>query len=190
MWMRSANAPHLSDPGGKSALHELDRLLAQQVHDLLAVLPAVDTLTDGGLRDELVACEQAAQMLVARQAAVMTEMGRRAEHADRLEEQQLGRPLWSSECRAEFVADEIGVMLTCTKGVAARRYGIAGAAADLPSVMRAWSTGQIDERKVAVITQGVRDVDPVFVDALAGAAAEYARTRTATQTRAWLERGR
>jgi hypothetical protein len=118
--------------------------IAQQVQDLLAVVPAVDTLTDAGLRDELVACEQAAQMLLARQAEVMTEMCHRAEHADRAEEQQIGRPLWSSECRSEFVADEIAVTLTCTKGVAARRYGIAREAASLPTVLQAWSTGQID----------------------------------------------
>ena len=160
----------------------------QQVHDLLAVVTAVDALTDAGLRDQLVACEQAAQMLLARQAEVMTEMGRRAEHADRAEEQQLGRPLWSSERRGEFVADEISVTLTCTKGVAACRYGVAREAVSLPAVLRAWSHGLIDERKVAVITTGVRDVDPVFADAIAGAAAEFATTRTAPQTRAWLDR--
>ena len=123
--------------------------VAQQVSSLLADMAAISAVADAALRDELVACEQAAQMLMARQAQVMAEMARRAEHADRLDEQQLGRPLWSSECRAEFVADEIAVTLTCTKAVAARRYGIADAASALPSVMHAWSTGKIDERKVA-----------------------------------------
>jgi len=162
--------------------------VAQQVNNLLAVMPAVAAVSDAGLRDELVACEQAAQMLLARQAEVMAEMGRRAEHADRAEEQQIGRPLWSSESRSEFVADEIAVTLTSTKGVAARRYAVAREAASLPAVLRAWSNGQIDERKVAVITAGVRDVDPVFADAVAGAAAEFATRRTAPQTRAWLDR--
>jgi hypothetical protein len=162
--------------------------VAHQVHDLLAVMPAVAAVSEAGLRDELVACEQGAQMLLARQAEMMAEMGRRAEHADRAEEQQIGRPLWSSECRSEFVADEIAVTLTCTKGVAARRYGVAREVGSLPAVLRAWSSGQIDERKVGVITAGVRDVDPVFADAIAGAAAEYATTRTAPQTRAWLDR--
>lgn len=162
--------------------------VAQQVNNLLAVMPAVAAVSDAGLRDELVACEQAAQMLLARQAEVMAEMGRRAEHADRAEEQQLGRPLWSSECRSEFVADEIAVTLTSTKGAAARRYAVAREAVSLPAVLRAWSNGQIDERKVAVITAGVRDVDPVFADAVARAAAEFATRRTAPQTRAWLDR--
>jgi hypothetical protein len=162
--------------------------VAHQVHDLLSVMPAVAAVSEAGLRDELVACEQAAQMLLARQAEVMAEMGRRAEHADRAEEQQIGRPLWSSECRSEFVADEIAVTLTCTKGAAARRYAVAREAASLPAVLRAWSSGQIDERKVGVITGAVRDIDPVFADAIAGAAAEYATTRTAPQTRAWLDR--
>jgi hypothetical protein len=162
--------------------------VAHQVHDLLAVMPAVAAVSEAGLRDELVACEQGAQMLLARQAEMMAEMGRRAKHADRAEEQQIGRPLWSSECRSEFVADEIAVTLTCTKGVAARRYGVAREVGSLPAVLRAWSSGQIDERKVGVITGGVRDIDPVFADAIAGAAAEYATTRTAPQTRAWLDR--
>jgi hypothetical protein len=42
--------------------------IAQQVYGLLAVMPGVDAVTDAGLRDELVACEQAAHMLLARQA--------------------------------------------------------------------------------------------------------------------------
>ncbi|MCZ3386338.1 MAG: HNH endonuclease [Actinomycetia bacterium] len=82
----------------------------------------------------------------------------------------------------------MGVTLICTKGVAARRYGIAIGAAALPSIMRAWATGRIDERKVAVITEGLRDVDEVFADSLAAAATEYAARRTATELRAWLGR--
>ncbi len=162
--------------------------LAQQVSDLVASLADTAQVTDAALREELVECEQAAQMLMARQAKAMAEMANRAEHADRLDEQQLGRPLWSSECRTEFVADEIAVTLVCTKGVAARRYGIAGLAADLPSLMRAWSAGEVDERKVSVIAEGLRDVDPFFADALADAATKYASTRTSTQVRAWLSR--
>ncbi len=162
--------------------------LAHQVFGLLADMADIAEVADASLRAELVDCEQAAQMLMARQATAMSEMARRAEHADRLEEQQLGRPLWSSECRTEFVADELAVTLTCTKAVATRRYGIACAAADLPSLMSAWSSGHVDERKVSVITEGLRDVDPVFADSLADAAAEYASTRTTTQIRVWLAR--
>ncbi len=162
--------------------------VAQQVSNLLANVTDIAEVTDAALRDELVDCEQAAQMLMARQATAMAEMARRAEHADRLDEQRLGRPLWSSECRTEFVADEIAVTLTCTKAVAARRYGIACDAVHLPSLMTAWSSGRLDERKVSVIADGVRDVDPVFANSLAQAAVEYASTRTTTQVRAWLAR--
>ncbi len=39
-----------------------------------------------------------------------------------------------------------------------------------------------------MIATGVRDVDPVFADAVAAQASEYATTHTAPQTRAWLAR--
>ncbi|MCZ3386339.1 MAG: hypothetical protein LH630_05110 [Actinomycetia bacterium] len=71
--------------------------VAQQVHSLLADLSDIGSITDEVLREELVCCEQAGQMLMARQAAAMAEMGRRADHADRLDEQQQGRPLWTSQ---------------------------------------------------------------------------------------------
>ncbi len=160
----------------------------QRVFDLLTDLPEIGDVTDAGLREELLACERTAQMIMARQAQAMSEMARRAEHADRVDEQRLGRPLWSSERRTEFVADEIAVTLGATKAVASRRYAIACGAADLPSLMRSWSSGGLDERKVAVIVDGVRDVDPLFADSLADAAVEYAATRTTTQLRAWLAR--
>ena len=169
-------------------MNSTDPSVAQKVSNLLANVTDIADVTDAALRDELVDCEQAAQMLMARQATAMAEMARRAAHADRLDEQRLGRPLWSSECRSEFIADEIAVTLTCTKPVAARRYGIACAAVHLPSLMTAWSSGRLDERKVSVIADGVCDVDPVFADSLAQAAVEYASTRTTTQVRAWLAR--
>lgn len=162
--------------------------VAQQVQHLLADLPDIGTVADGELREELLNCEQATQMLMARQASAMAEMGRRAQHSDRLDEQHQGRRLWSSESRSAFVADEMAVTLVCTKGVAARRYAIAVGAAALPSIMNTWATGRIDERKVAVIADGVRDVDEVFADSLAATAAEYATKRTPTELRAWLAR--
>jgi hypothetical protein len=162
--------------------------LTQRVFDLLADLPEIGEVTDAALREELLTCEHTAQMIMARQARAMAEMARRAEHADRLDEQRLNRPLWSNECRTEFVADEIAVTLGATKAVAARRYGIACSAADLPSVMAAWSSGHVDERKVSVIVEGLQGVDPLFADSLADAAVERAATHTTTQLRAWLAR--
>ena len=162
--------------------------LAEQVFDLLADRPEVDEVADAALRDELVSCQQAAQMLLSRRAQVMAEMGRRADHQDRAEADRLGRPLWSSETRAEFVADEIAVTLTCTKAVAARDYATALGAARLPSLMRAWASGRIDDRKAAVIAEGLAPIHPVYVDEVAQTAVDHAATRTAPQLRAWLAR--
>ena len=134
--------------------------LAERVSSLLTALPDLGGAADVALREELVDCDQAAQTLLARRAEAMAEMGRRADRDDRLERQRLGRPLWSSESRAEFVADEIAVSLSCTKAAAARHYAVARAATTLPSVMKAWRAGQIDDRKVAVITEGLAPIDP------------------------------
>ncbi|MEO8106482.1 MAG: DUF222 domain-containing protein [Actinomycetes bacterium] len=162
--------------------------LAGQVSNLLAEVPEIRTVTDEALRDELINCDQAAQMLLARRAEAMAEMGRRADRDDRFEQKRLGRPLWSSETRAEFVADEIAISLSCTKAAAARHYAIAREATQLPSVMHAWLAGKIDDRKVAVITEGLAPIDPAYVDAIAATAADYGTTHTAPQLRAWLAR--
>lgn len=162
--------------------------LAEQVFDLLAQSADLCAVTDTALRDELAGCQRAAQMLLARSATAMAEMSRRAHHQDQLEEERLGRPLWSSETRAEFVADEIAVTLTCTKAIAARQYAVALGAMKLPSVMQAWASGRIDDRKVAVITDGLAAIDPAFVDAVAQSAADHAATHTAPQLRTWLAR--
>jgi hypothetical protein len=54
--------------------------------------------------------------------------------------------------------------------------------------MAAWAAGQIDQRKVDVVVEALRDVEPVFADALADSAVEYAGTHTAPQLRQWLAR--
>ena len=52
-----------------------------------------------------------------------------------------------------------------------------------PALMAAWAAGKIDQRKVDVVAEALRDVEPVFADALAGSAVEYAGTHTAPQVR-------
>jgi hypothetical protein len=112
--------------------------------------------------------------------------------------------MWSRDCRAEFVPDEIGVLLGWTKMAAAARYDTACRAADLPALAAAWRAGNVDARRVGVIAEQVSSldsgIDPVDqptvtrgeIDALASAAVEYAtepgRCRTAPQLREWLRR--
>jgi hypothetical protein len=108
--------------------------IAQQVNDLLAAVMPAAGLDDEGLRARLVQCEQAVNMLHAVQADAMVQMGARARAADRAEVAASRTPLWSRECREQFVPDEIGVLLGWTKTAAAVRYGTACQVADLPAV--------------------------------------------------------
>jgi hypothetical protein len=166
--------------------------IAQQVNSLLdAVTPAAG-LDDDGLRVRLVECEQAVNMLQAVQADVMVQMGARARREDAAEVAATGESLWSRQCRAEFVADEIGVLLGCTKMAANLRYGTACQAADLPVVGQAWRAGAVDARKVATICGQVSHLDPTDAEPLAADAVGYVtepgRSRTAPQLREWLRR--
>jgi len=86
----------------------------------------------------------------------------------------------------EFVSDEIGVLLACTRISAAHRCETAMHATAHQSLMAAWRAGAVDARPV--IGDGLLDVDPAFADTLASEAARYATSRTATQTRVWLSR--
>ena len=108
--------------------------IAQQVNDLLGAVTPAAGLDDEGLRARLVQCEQAMNMLQAVQADAMVQMGVRARAADQAEVGASGKSLWSRECRAQFVADEFGVLLGCTKMAATVRYGTACHAAGYPAV--------------------------------------------------------
>jgi Domain of unknown function (DUF222) len=169
-------------------MHTPAASLVDTVLGIIDTLAPVREVTDAAVRDEIAACERAAQMLIARQAELMTEMGRRAAVEDRREEQERGRRLAPHECRAEFVADELAVTLSITKMAAAARYETARGAARCPALMAAWAAGRIDQRKVDVVAEALRDVEPVFADALARSAVEYAGTHTAPQLRQWLAR--
>lgn len=166
--------------------------IVEQVDGLLdAALPAAQ-LDDDALRARVVECEQAAQMLQAIQAEAMVEVGARARAADLAEVAERGAPMWSRDCREEFVPDEIGVLLGWTKVAAATRYDTACRASELPVVAGAWRAGRVDARKVGVIAEQVTCLDPGTAAQVAAAAVAYAtrpgRARTAPQVREWLRR--
>ena len=151
------------------------------------------TRTDDRLRSLLVGLERVRNAAEAAQAHVMVALADEARELDRAEFAASGAP---SRSHAEFVADEIGVLVACTKGAASRRYGLAVRSAWFPSVVRAWRTGEIDARKAQVIVDEVSPLADVEVmgglspqevarvtDALADAATEHARGHTPTETR-------
>jgi hypothetical protein len=167
--------------------------LVERVRDVARAVPPIGTVADSELRDLLVELEAARNTLEAEQATVMAEMHRRAE----AEELALGAALAPGPAplvpahaarMTEFVSDETAVLLSCTRMLAAFRLETAIRASAHTSLMKAWRGGEIDARKVSVIGDGLLDVDRTFADALAGEAARYASSRTATQTRAWLMR--
>ncbi|MEO8108253.1 MAG: DUF222 domain-containing protein [Actinomycetes bacterium] len=154
---------------------------------------AAHELDDAALRDRLIELEQIRNQAEAQQASVMVEMHHRAEAEDAARDAALSpaaRTLTPDHGGQliEFVGDEIAVLLTCTRMAATHRLDTALDAATLPAVVKAWNSGAIDARKTSVITGGLRDVDPAFVDTLAGQATDYATSHTAPQTRSWLAR--
>ncbi len=163
--------------------------LVDRVRDLMDALAPVREVSDPALRDEIVACDRAAQMLMARQAALMAEVGRRAAAEDRGEEQRRGRPLAPHERRAEFVADEVAVTLSITKMAAAGRYDTA---VEPPvTTSRSWLRGhgaRSTQRKVDVVVDALRDVDPCSPTLWPTPPFAYAGTHTAPQLRQWLAR--
>ncbi|MCZ3387252.1 MAG: 13E12 repeat family protein [Actinomycetia bacterium] len=167
--------------------------LAGRVRAMASELPDVGLTGDAELRPRLVALEEARNIVEGAQAAVTVEMHGRAESEDAARDaaQAPGIRSFASTHEAgmtEFVSDEIAVLLACTPLLATHRLETAIGANAHPSLMRVWRRGAIDARKVAVIGDSLRDVDPAFADTLAEEAARYATSRTATQTRAWLTR--
>jgi hypothetical protein len=167
--------------------------IADQVNDLVGGLVSLDSIDGDVLRDRLVDLQTAQNMIEAEQAAVMVEMHRRTEADDAAREAALApgsaRVMPEHAARlAEFVSDEIAVLLSCTRMLATHRLTTAIEASTLPGLMSAWRNGTVDTRKAVVISSGLHEVDPVFADTVAAEAARYAATHTATQTRAWLAR--
>ena len=128
-------------PGWQSAGHEPSPTgLAEQVDAMLAAATDACDLGEGALRTQLVECEKAQSMLQAAQADVMVQMRDLARAADQAEAAHRGQLLWSRQCRQEFVADEIAVLLGCTKAAAdyaATPTGLHGGGRTAPQ-LREW----------------------------------------------------
>ncbi len=174
--------------------------IAEKVDGLLEAAAPAAQLGDDALRDRVIECEQAMLMLQAIQAVAMVEMGARARAADREEVTERGEPMWSRQCREEYVSDEIGVLLGCTKMAASVKYAAAVYAAQYRSIGTAWRAGQVDARKIAVIGEQVSYLPEGTAQQVAADAVEYATGqggpagtpldsgRTAPQLREWLRR--
>ncbi len=162
--------------------------IAQQVDSMLATSVKASRLGDDALRSRVVECEQAMLMLQAAQAEAMVQIGIGARAADLAEAGECGKPLWSRECHEQFVADELAVLLSCTKTAAATRYDTACRAADFPEVQKAWRAGTLDARKVAIIAEQVSFLPSSSAKDVAASAATFGQNRTAPQLREWLRR--
>ncbi|HEX5016237.1 MAG TPA: DUF222 domain-containing protein, partial [Actinomycetes bacterium] len=154
--------------------------------------------TDDRLRELLVGLERVRNAADAAQATVMVAMDHEARQLDAAEFAATGLP---GRSHREFVPDEIGVLLACTKEAAGRRYGLALRSLEYPAVAEAWRAGQIDARKVKTISDELTALsDPEVsggwrpaqitevTEQLAGAGVEHAQTHTWSQTRTWLRR--
>ena len=98
--------------------------------------------------------------------------------------------------REEGVVDQIAVSLRCTKAAASYRYEAARAAHEHQPLITAWSNGEIDQRRVAVIREVLtgakieadKELAGRVREQLASEAVIHASGHTAPQTKAWLTR--
>lgn len=158
----------------------------------------VSECTDDELREALIRLETLGNSVQAMQAQVMVAMVRAAEAEDhRLDAARAAQslPAPQHECRlAEFVADEVGVLLASTRVAATRRVATALDASAHPLLADAWRLGRLDARKVSEIAGGVAPlyqpdtVGMLAIEPLVTAAVEYSTAHTVTQLRAWLSR--
>jgi hypothetical protein len=170
----------------------------------VAAMPGVEAetdprfRTDDRLRELLTGLDRVKNAAEAAQAEVMVALSDEARQLDSAEFAASGLPARS---HLEFVPDEVALLLAITKRAASRQYGLALQAVEQPSLMHAWRAGEIDARKVQVIVDelgALADTEVAFAfsddelrdltQALAGSAADYARTHTWTEVRAWLRR--
>lgn len=166
-------------------------------HELVSARPRSSRVSDDELRELLVRLESLGSTLEAVQASVMLEMGHRAEAEDLRLDALAGASADTHRGNgrvAEFVADEIAVLLSCTRVHAARRLGVAMDAARHRELMHAWLEGRVDARKVDEIARGVAVLDcpdtvgALAIDPLVSAGIEYGESHTVSQLRVWLGR--
>jgi hypothetical protein len=181
---------------------DLDGLrTAMTLVDDLPSTASVGALDDAGLRRWLVDIEAARNALEAAQADVVVEMTARAKAEDARLDALLAADQGRSDKGAhylgrqeEFITDEVAALLGCTRSAAAARLESAMGAARHSAVAEAWRDGLVDGRKVRELSGAADQLDqPDSVGALAlpallEAAISYARSHTAPQLRAWLER--
>ena len=154
--------------------------------------------TDDRLRELLVGFERVRNAAEAAQAEVMNAMADEARELDAADFSATGQP---SRSHAEFLPDELGVLLASTKVAAGRRFALAGRAERFPALTAAWRRGVLDSRKVQVVADEVLALSDVEVmgeldelevrqltEALVVAGVAYAQTHTWSETRAWLRR--
>jgi hypothetical protein len=117
---------------------------------------SAEKLTDAQLREQLVALEQIRSAADAAQARLMLEIARRASEED---SRLLGTTDGQIHDLAEFVVDEIAVVLRCTKVAATYRYTTASDVHRHPLLAQAWRHGLIDGRKAGEIASAVSAID-------------------------------
>lgn len=167
--------------------------LRDGVSALLTGLRAIESADEAWLEELLIDAEAAVNKLHAAQASAMVALERRACEADAHLPVAVAH---LANRREEGVVDQISAALHCTRAAASRRYQTARQAHTLQPLARAWSAGVIDERKVAVIAEGLCAGVPAqddtllasAVDQLATDAAAHAAHHTAPQTKSWLDR--
>jgi len=156
------------------------RLLADVLDEVTAMAGQPEpvesdfAMCDDRLRAVLVGLERVRNGLEATQADAMVAIGD-------------ATAAWDPDAE-EWVGDEIGALLACSKVAGSIRYGIARQAHDVPILAVAWRAGTIDACKVRLIADQLRHLDTAKARELASAAVGYAAQHTPAQTRAWLSR--
>jgi hypothetical protein len=166
----------------------------RRAHECLLAHDAVEgefaAYGDDQVREAVKALHALVNSAQAFQAHAIADIGRRARAADDAEAARVG--FHGPNSCDEFVADELALLLSCTRTAASYLYDRAMRTTASASVMKAWRSGAIDARKAesiahtyAVCGQSLpeREVLTIIDGAL-----ELAPYRTAPQMREWLRR--
>ena len=163
-------------------------------HECLLAHDAIEAEFASQNDDEIRQTVQALHALInsaqAFQAHAIADIGCRARANDDTEAARVG--FHGPNSSEEFVADELALLMSCTKVAASYLYDRSMRTTASHSVMKAWRAGHIDSRKAesiahtyAVCGQSLPERE---VGALIDAAIEYATQRPAPRVREWLRR--
>jgi hypothetical protein len=165
----------------------------QRARESLAAHDAVDadlaSLHDAELRAAVKSLHELVNTCEALQAHAIADIGRRARAVDDAEAADVG---FHANRTEEFVADELALLMSCTKSAASYLYSRATTTCRSASVMSAWRQGRIDGGKAESIAHSYalcgktlsQDAAVTFLDT----AIDYATRRTPPQLREWLRR--